>query len=63
MANFFKASEPFATGGVYINFMTADETDRVTAAFGSNYDRLTKVKKKYDPNNLFRMNQNISPQA
>lgn len=61
--DFFKASEPYATGGVYINFMTADETDRVPAAFGVNYEKLMKVKKKYDPNNLFRMNQNISPQA
>ncbi len=61
--DFFEASKRFATGGVYINFMTADETDRVTAAFGSNYDELTKVKKKYDPDNLFRMNQNIAPQA
>ena len=60
---FFHASEQYATGGVYVNFMTADETDRVTAAFGSSYDRLVKVKKKYDPNNLFRMNQNISPQS
>ncbi len=61
--DFFKASEPFATGGVYINFMTADESDRVGAAFGTSYDRLVKVKKKYDPNNLFRMNQNISPKV
>lgn len=61
--DFFKASEPFATGGVYINFMTADETDRVKAAYGSSFDRLTEVKKKFDPKNLFRMNQNISPQA
>jgi FAD/FMN-containing dehydrogenase len=61
--DFFRASEPYATGGAYINFMTADETDRVGAAFGVNYDRLAKVKKKYDPDNLFRMNQNIAPQA
>ena len=61
--DFFAASEPYATGGVYVNFMTADETERVTSAFGANYDRLVEVKKKYDPNNRFRMNQNISPQA
>ena len=61
--DFFRASEPFATGGAYINFMTADETERVGAAFGTSYDRLAKVKKKYDPHNLFRMNQNIAPQA
>ena len=61
--DFFHASEPFATGGVYVNFMTADETERVTSAFGTNYDRLVKVKRKYDPENLFRMNQNIPPQT
>ncbi len=58
---FFKASAPFATGGVYVNFLTADETDRVTTAFGSNYDRLRRVKADYDPSNLFHVNQNIRP--
>ncbi|MEE9555166.1 MAG: FAD-binding oxidoreductase, partial [candidate division Zixibacteria bacterium] len=57
--DFFNASAPFATGGVYINFMTEEETDRVSAAFGSSYDRLKKIKRKYDPKNLFRMNQNV----
>lgn len=61
--DFFHASESYATGGVYINFMTADETERVTSAFGASYDRLVEVKKKYDPSNFFRLNQNISPQA
>jgi FAD/FMN-containing dehydrogenase len=58
---FFDASAPFASGGVYVNFMTADESDRVRAAYGSNYGRLAEVKRKYDPRNLFRMNQNIRP--
>lgn len=58
---FFKASEPFATGGVYVNFLTQDETDRVAAAYGPHYDRLVAAKNKYDPSNLFRMNQNIRP--
>ena len=58
--DFFKDSAPYATGGVYINFMTEEETDRITAAFGQSYGRLKEVKQKYDPNNLFRMNQNIS---
>jgi len=57
----FHAMDPFATGGVYINFMPEDETDRVESAFGSNYARLAELKKKYDPQNLFRMNQNITP--
>jgi len=59
--DFFDASAPFASGGVYVNFLTADESNRVRAAYGANYDRLARVKRKYDPNNLFRMNQNIKP--
>ena len=59
--DFFKASAPFASGGVYVNFLTADEGDRVRSAYGPNYDRLVQVKRKYDPANLFRVNQNISP--
>lgn len=59
---FFDASAPYATGGVYINFMTEDETERVgTGGFGASYQRLQQVKKKFDPENLFRINQNIQP--
>ena len=60
----FDAAAPFATGGVYVNFMPEDETQRVqTGAYGANYARLAKLKTKYDPTNLFRMNQNIKPAA
>jgi FAD/FMN-containing dehydrogenase len=59
--DFFNAAAPFASGGAYINFMTADEGDRVRAAYGANYQRLAQVKKQYDPDNLFRVNQNIKP--
>ena len=59
--DFFNASAPFASGGVYVNFLTADEGDRVRSAYGPNYDRLARVKRNYDPANLFRVNQNISP--
>jgi FAD/FMN-containing dehydrogenase len=58
---FFAESAPYATGGVYVNFLTADETDRTEAAYGPNFKRLVEVKTKYDPNNLFRLNQNINP--
>jgi FAD/FMN-containing dehydrogenase len=59
---FFDAAAPFATGGVYVNFMPDDEVQRVrSGAYGPNYDRLAKVKAKYDPRNLFRMNQNVAP--
>ena len=57
----FAAAAPFATGGAYVNFMTQDEPDRVRAAYGSNYDRLIALKNKYDPTNMFRVNQNIRP--
>ena len=58
----FDALTPHATGGVYVNFMPEDEEERVRAgAYGANYDRLVRVKSKYDPGNLFRVNQNIRP--
>ena len=58
----FDTAAPHATGGVYVNFMPADETERVPAgAYGGNYERLAALKTKYDPTNLLRMNQNIAP--
>ncbi len=59
--DFFKASAPYASAGAYVNFMTAEETDRIAAAYGSSYARLVQIKSKYDPDNIFHMNQNIKP--
>jgi FAD/FMN-containing dehydrogenase len=60
----YDAAAPFATGGVYVNFMPDDEPQRVRAgAYGANYERLAAIKAKYDPKNLFRMNQNVAPAA
>jgi FAD/FMN-containing dehydrogenase len=59
--DFFKDAEPYATGGVYINFMTDEESDRIPAAYGETFERLGRVKRKYDPRNFFRLNQNIKP--
>ena len=56
-----EAAAPFATGGVYVNFMPEEERDRVAAAYGANYERLVELKNKYDPENFFRLNQNIAP--
>ena len=60
---FFDVMTPHATGGVYVNFMPADETGRVKAALGPNYDRLARLKRRYDPDNFFHLNQNIAPVA
>ncbi|NGP76191.1 FAD-binding oxidoreductase [Balneolaceae bacterium YR4-1] len=59
---FFDATKPFASGGAYVNFMTEDESERVPSAYGANYERLVSLKQKYDPDNLFHMNQNIVPE-
>jgi FAD/FMN-containing dehydrogenase len=48
-------------GSVYVNFMPEDESDRVETAYGANYPRLAEIKRRYDPGNLFRINQNIRP--
>lgn len=59
---YWDAVHPFDLGGAYPNFMMDDEGDaRLKATYGENYTRLTEVKKKYDPTNLFRVNQNITP--
>jgi len=55
------AMHPFASQGTYVNFMAADESDRVRAAYGPNYERLVAVKNRYDPTNIFQHNQNIRP--
>jgi len=55
------AMKPFATGGVYLNFIGNEGRDRVRAAFGDNYERLARIKAQYDPDNFFRLNQNIEP--
>ncbi|AQV93296.1 FAD-linked oxidase [Cupriavidus necator] len=59
----FRAAGPYALGSVYVNFLTQEESDRVGAAYGPNYDRLVEVKRRYDPSNLFRHNHNINPAA
>lgn len=57
----WKAAAPFATGSVYVNFLTQEEGGRVREAYGENYERLVALKNKYDPKNLFGVNQNIQP--
>lgn len=57
----FETARPYAAGTAYVNFMPGDEVDRVAAAYGVNYQRLVDAKRRYDPTNLFRMNQNVTP--
>jgi FAD/FMN-containing dehydrogenase len=58
---FYDATLPFATGGVYVNFLSEGEEERLAGAYGPNLKRLATVKATYDPQNLFRVNQNIRP--
>ena len=57
----FDAATPFATGGVYVNFMTEEESERVASAYGESHERLAKIKAQFDPDNMLRLNQNIRP--
>jgi FAD/FMN-containing dehydrogenase len=58
----YQQMEPFAAAGRYVNYLGDDEPgDAVSAAYGPNYQRLRQLKTRYDPNNFFRMNQNIRP--
>jgi hypothetical protein len=53
--------EPFLEQGVYVNYLGEEGEARVRAAYGANYQRLAALKRKYDPTNFFRLNQNIAP--
>ena len=59
--DYWDAHHPYSAGGAYINFMMDEGEDRIKATYGDNYERLATIKAKYDPNNLFRVNQNIKP--
>ena len=54
---------PFSMGGGYVNFLVDEGQARVEASYRDNYERLAQIKRKYDPENLFRLNQNIQPAA
>ena len=60
--DYWNAHHPYSAGGAYINFMMDEGEDRIKATYGDNYKKLTEIKAKYDPDNLFRVNQNIKPQ-
>jgi hypothetical protein len=60
--NLFAKLRPAMVPGVYVNFMSGDEADRVPEAYRNRWERLVAVKTHYDRNNFFRMNQNVPPQ-
>jgi hypothetical protein len=59
--DYYAAMQPHASGGAYVNFMMEEGQDRIKASYGINYERLAKIKAKYDPDNFFHINQNIKP--
>ena len=59
--DYYKALQPHSSSGGYVNFMAGDDQGRIRDNYKGNYDRLVTIKKKYDPGNLFHMNQNIKP--
>ncbi|WP_320815736.1 FAD-binding oxidoreductase [Flavobacterium sp.] len=59
--DYWEALHPYSSGGAYSNFMMDETEERVKATYGKNYERLVTLKNKYDPTNLFRVNQNIKP--
>ncbi|HZV50830.1 MAG TPA: FAD-binding oxidoreductase [Candidatus Dormibacteraeota bacterium] len=60
---YWEALHPFSAGGAYVNFLMDEGEDRVRATYGANYPRLAAIKRRYDPGNLFHVNQNIRPAA
>jgi FAD/FMN-containing dehydrogenase len=61
--DYFEALHPYSAGGAYVNMMMDEGQERVRASYGDNYDRLAQIKATYDPDNVFRVNQNIQPAA
>jgi FAD binding domain-containing protein/berberine-like enzyme len=59
----FDAMRPHMANRSYVNYFSDDDDDRIRQAYGPNYDRLLELKRRYDPDNLFRLNQNIRPSA
>lgn len=60
---YWEALRPYCEAGTYINFLGDEGEERIKATYRDNYDRLVALKNKFDPTNLFRMNQNIKPTA
>jgi FAD/FMN-containing dehydrogenase len=61
--DYWEAVHPHTSGGAYVNFMMEEGPARVRATYGDNYDKLQAIKRRYDPDNFFRVNQNIPPRG
>jgi hypothetical protein len=61
VGQFYAALKPLSTDAVYVNGLELEDEERVISSYGGNYERLTKIKHKFDPDNFFRSNQNIEP--
>jgi FAD/FMN-containing dehydrogenase len=61
--SYWSALHPHSAGGAYVNFLMDEGDERIASSYRGNYARLAAVKRKYDPGNLFRVNQNIRPAA
>lgn len=61
--DYWEALHPYSAGGASINFMMDEGIGRIQATYRDNYERLVQIKRQYDPANLFRVNQNITPAA
>jgi FAD/FMN-containing dehydrogenase len=59
--DYWEELHPYSAGGAYVNFMMEEGEARVKATYGENFDKLAAIKAKYDPHNLFKVNQNIKP--
>jgi hypothetical protein len=61
--DYWEATHPYSAGGAYVNFMMDEGPARVQATYRGNYNRLAQLKARYDPDNVFRVNQNIQPKT
>ncbi len=59
--DYWEALHPYSSGGAYSNFLMDEGQERVKASYKHNYNRLVEIKRRFDPNNLFKVNQNIKP--
>jgi FAD/FMN-containing dehydrogenase len=59
--SYWSALHPYSAGGAYVNFLMEEGEERIASSYRGNYARLAAIKRKYDPGNLFRVNQNIPP--